>query len=226
MMSRQNKAAVGVLALAQVFGSTSAQSAVQIATVYWEPSPTPEICGYRLLYRPLPGYIGQTGTKLLPSIPSQTLTASVPIDYDLTHIFAVQAFGAPTGKTCANTTTFVYSVLSNVIAKGGSFGYYYDQNPLDTDGDYIPDSREAAGGPDMVGGKAYYRTYTDPTKAQTTAGCPMANDGEILSAADSIRPNAWVNLSNPYINGLNNPNHYIFKAACKMVTDRKTVPIP
>ncbi len=85
-MSRQNKALVGALALAQAFGATSAQSAVQMATVHWDPSPTPGICGYRLLYRPLPGYFGQPGTKSVTPISLQTLTASVPIDYDLTNI--------------------------------------------------------------------------------------------------------------------------------------------
>lgn len=220
------KMTTAALALTTAFGAT-AQAAQEMTSVAWDPSPTPaeRICAYEVMYKTLPGFIGQTGTKSF-KVSGETRTASFPIDPALTTQVIVRAIGVPPGQTCATTPTRLASVFSNIIDRGGSFRAYGGQAAADVDGDGLSDLQESPGGPDVIQGKTYYHTYTNMFQAQTTTACPWANDREMRLAADSIRPNSWVNPADPSRNGLNDPNRPIFKKACDIVKTHKTTTIP
>lgn len=217
------KTAATALVLAMSFNN-AAEAALRSLNLAWTAS-TGTVCKYEVLSQRAPGVMGGTGTVYKPVSGSQT-TATISYDDAYVTSVVVRAAGAPSGKTCANTTTYVYSGYSNTVRAGGAVNAFKALNPYDTDRDGLPDNMEMPGGPDTIGGKIYYHTYTDPNKAQTTTACPTATDLELYYAAESIRPNSWVNITNPYKNGLNDPTNPIFKAACDIVTRSKSVPAP
>ncbi|HRC27344.1 MAG TPA: hypothetical protein PKX87_07950 [Alphaproteobacteria bacterium] len=220
------KAAAGLLCLASVFNTGAAQAATKTVNLAWNASTGGTVCYYEVWSQRLPGQLGGTGTVKKPT-QGPVLSAAVTVDDAYTTQFAVRAVGAPpAGKTCADTASLSVSGLSNTVQYGGSgasvIQAFKSLNPYDGDGDGLPDNMESAGGPDLINGKVYYHTYTNPTKKETTTGCTGATDMQIYNAAESIRPYSWLNTTNPYSNGLNNPNSTIFKTACSIVRSSGT----
>jgi hypothetical protein len=225
IMSNQ-KVAVGLLCLTTVFNAGAAEAATRNVTLAWNASTNGTVCSYEVWSQRLPGQLGGTGTvKKLTQGP--VTTASVTVDDAYTTQFAVRALGgAPAGKTCTDTASLTSSGLSNTVQYGGSgtnaIQAFKSLNPYDGDNDGLPDNMESAGGPDVINGKLYHHTYTNPAKKETTTGCAGATDLQIYNAAESIRPYSWLNTTNPNSNGLNNPNNTIFKTACSIVRSSGT----
>lgn len=227
-MSYSKTTAASVLALATAFGS-AADAATKTVNLAWTASSGGTVCAYELWSRRLPGTLGDASTvKKKVTVP--TVSTSVSVDDSYLTAFSVRALGnPPAGKTCADISSLASSGGSNIVIYGGQntpVGAFRSINPYDGDNDGLPDNMETDSGPTVIGGKVYYHTYTNPALARTTTGCPAATDGDLYTVAESIRPYAWLNAANPYSNGLNNPNHPTFKAACDIVTRSKTTPAP
>ncbi len=124
-------------------GGGEAQTLATGAQLRWVAPSAHEVCGYVILGKGTPGFIGEPGT-FAQTVSAGVTTATVPRDSAaVTTVYTVVAVGPAEGRTCATTETSHrrFSGFSNQVFVNDDW-LYYRRLSDDADRDGIPDVME------------------------------------------------------------------------------------